>query len=468
MSARKFLSAGVGTVFAQIVNLACIPLLARLYEPSAFGVWALVQALALVVGGLSTLRYDLAIVVESDHIKAQRLFFVTGLLAFCVSFLAMLVLAAGQHYLFGESDAISGGVLLLLGAWVLMLAASQLLQSWLMRDEAFLSISFAQMGNVVVTNAVQLGAYAIGGASWLVGGSVIGQFAALAILFFALQKSPKAPEWYSLDWSRASLNVLRSHSRFPKFSLPFSILSLIRERAPLLILGAFVTPAQVGLYSQIWRLANVPVGLTSSALRPVMFQQAALKGAQNVESTVQRLLRGLALIGAPWVVVVIFWHRELVPLVLGSRWVDAAVFVPAVALPAFLFALTNWMDRLLDVAGRQDLNLKLEAVAALLGTGGLAIFLVFGADIEWAAHAQGVGLIVSYLAFLYFSFSALRYSKKRLAITLGMASLLLTLTVGVCWAINLAFHFWQSLLILGAIITCLSIVTLLQIRSRYS
>jgi Co/Zn/Cd efflux system component len=61
--------------------------------------WALVQAMALVIGGLSTLRYDLAIVVEPDHIKAQRLFFVTGLLAFCVSSLAILVLAAGQYFL---------------------------------------------------------------------------------------------------------------------------------------------------------------------------------------------------------------------------------------------------------------------------------------------------------------------------------------------------------------------------------
>jgi O-antigen/teichoic acid export membrane protein len=337
-----------------------------------------------------------------------------------------------------------------------------------MREQAFLAISLAQMGNVLVTNAVQLGAYAIGGASWLVGGSVVGQFAALLILFVAMRKSPRGPEWCSSDWQRASLDVLRSHSRFPKLSLPFSILSLIRERAPLLVLGVFVTPAQVGLYSQIWRLANVPVGLTSSALRPVMFQQAAAKGAQNVESTVQGLLRGLALIGAPWVVVLIFWHRELVPLVLGSTWVDAAIFVPAVALPAFLFALTNWMDRLLDVAGRQDLNLKLEAIAALLGTGGLATMLLLGADIELAAHAQGLGLIVSYLAFLYLSFSALKYSAKRLSVTLGMTSLLLALTAGACGAISLTFGFLHSVAILGIIITCFSIAVVVQLRSKYS
>jgi O-antigen/teichoic acid export membrane protein len=465
---RKFLSAGAGTVFAQIVNLACIPILARLYEPAAFGVWALVQALALVVGGLSTFRYDLAIVVEPDQNKAQRLFFVTGMLAVCVSLITILVIAAGQHFFFGDSDAISGGVLLLLGAWVLMLAAAQLLQSWLMRDEAFLEISLAQIGNVVVTNAVQLGAYAIGGAAWLVGGSVVGQFAALAILLFALQKSPKTPEWRALDWSRSSLDVLRSHSRFPKFSLPFSILSLIRERAPLFVLGMYATPAQVGLFSQIWRLANVPVGLTSSAVRPVIFQRAAVTGAQHIESTIQGLLLWLAIFGAPWVVVVIFWHRELVPLVLGPTWKDAAVFVPAVALPAFLFALTNWMDRLLDVAGRQDLNLKLEAVAAFLGTGGLAIVLLMGADVELAAHAQGIGLIMSYLAFLYFAFSALRYSTKRMFMTLGMASVVLALTAGACWAINLAFDFQQSLAIVGGIITCFSIAVLLQLRSGFS
>ncbi len=466
MFGRKFLSAGVGTLLAQIVNLACIPLLARLYEPAAYGMWALVQAMALVIGGLSTLRYDLAIVVEPDHIKAQRLFFVTGLLAFCVSSLAILVLAAGQYFLFVGSEPISGAMIVLLGAWVLMLAASQLLQSWLMREEAFLLISLAQIGNVVVANLVQLAAYAIGGASWLVGGSVVGQFVAVAILFLALRRSPQAPEWRSPDWLRASLDVLRSHSRFPRFSLPFSILSLIRERAPLFVLGIYATPAQVGLFSQIWRLANVPVGLTSSALRPVMFQRAAAVGTQNAESAVQGLLRGLALFGAPLVVVAIFWHRELVPLVLGPTWADAGAYVPAVALPAFLFALTNWMDRLLDVAGRQDLNLKLEAVAALLGTGALALFLHFGAEAESAAHAQGFGLILSYLAFLYCAFSALRYSTKRLSVTLGMATLLLVLTAGASWATKLVFNYPQSLMVLGSVITCFSIVLVLQLRSR--
>ena len=468
MFGRKFLSAGVGTVFAQIVNLASIPVLARIYDPAAFGVWAVVQALALVIGGLSTLRYDLAIVVEPDYIKAQRLFFVTGLLAVFVSSLAILILAAGQRFLFVGAQEISGGMLVLLEVWVILISVSQLMLSWLMREEAFLQISIAQMGNVVVTNVVQLAAHTTSGATWLVGGSVVGQFVAVSILFVVLRRSPKTPEWRAADWFRASVDVLSSHSRFPRFSLPFSILSLIRERAPLFVLGIYASPAQIGMFSQIWRLANVPVGLTSSALRPVMFQRAAAVGAQNTESAVQALLRGLALFGAPWVVVAIFWHRELVRLVLGPTWAEAAAYVPAVALPAFLFTLTNWIDRLLDVAGRQDLNLKLEGVAAFLGTGALALFLYFGADAESAAHAQGVGLIVSYLVFLYFAFSALRYSTTTLSVTLGKTSLLLLLSAGVCWATNLAFNFKQSLVVFGITITCFSIVMALQLKRRLS
>lgn len=467
MFGRKFLSAGIGTVFAQIVNLACIPVLARLYEPSAFGVWAMVQALALVIGGLSTLRYDLAIVVEPDHIKAQRLFFVTGVLSFCVSSLAILILAVGQQIFSVGYETISGGMFMLLGAWVILISVSQVLQSWLMRKEAFLQISIAQMGNVVVTNSVQLAAYIIGGATWLVGGSVVGQFVAASILLVVLRRSSKTPEWRSADWLSASALALRSHSRFPRFSLPFSILSLIRERAPLFVLGIYASPAQVGLFSQIWRLANVPVGLTSSALRPVMFQRAVAVGTQNTELAVQELLRGLALLGAPWVVIAIFWHRELVSLVLGPAWVDAAAFVPAVALPAFLFTLTNWIDRLLDVAGRQDLNLKLEGIAAFLGTGALALFLYFGADAELAAHAQGFGLILSYLAFLYYAFNALRYSTKTLSVTLGKALFLLLLSAGACWVTNFAFDFPQSLVVLVITITCFSIVMALQFQRRF-
>ena len=88
-------------------------------------------------------------------------------------------------------------------------------------------------------------------------------------------------------------------------------------------------------------------------------------------------MRWLLLASSPWIGFVVFGNDALFNLLLGEQWWGAGRLAAMLVLPAALFAITNWMDRLLDAIGRQDVNLKVELVAGLASVGAL-----------WAARSR--------------------------------------------------------------------------------
>jgi hypothetical protein len=69
--------------------------------------------------------------------------------------------------------------------------------------------------------------------------------------------------------------------------------------------------------------------------------------------------------------------------------------------PAALFTITNWMDRLLDAVGRQDVNLKVETVAGFSSVGVLWLALAAGYSLTVAVLLQSVALVLSYIGFIW-------------------------------------------------------------------
>ena len=53
-------------MLSQAIALATVPVLFRLYTPQDFGMWATVQAMAMMAGSLVSLRFDLALVLERN------------------------------------------------------------------------------------------------------------------------------------------------------------------------------------------------------------------------------------------------------------------------------------------------------------------------------------------------------------------------------------------------------------------
>lgn len=408
-----FASAGVGTAGSQIISLICLPFLTRLYSPTDFAPWALGMAFVVFLGAISTLRYDLAVVIERDAQDASALFWLTliaSLTVFVCVTVGMMV-AAHLGWLF-QASWVSGSMYLV-GGWLLLFMLNQVWNSWHLRRGEFLIISIAQIGNAGVMNLIQFyGAIAQGGGGfWLVLGSIGGQIMALMVLLISGLRADFRPMWLSACAHRIR-NMAWKHRRFVKYTLPYTLFGAIRERAPVLLLSLFTTSQELGIYSQAWRLANVPAGLTGGAVRPVLFHAVAERGLQPLEAPIKKIMTLFILIGAPLLAVVSNRPEDFFGLLLGEPWRAIGPFLAVLAFPALAFALSNWMDRLMDAAGHQHINLWTEIASGITSTFALVLVLVSGAGMLWAVIAQSAMLTLNYLFFIYLTYRVAGYDHR--------------------------------------------------------
>lgn len=415
----RFLHAGSGTVISQLVSLACVPILFRLYPPEAFGAWAALMALALLIGAVSTLRYELAIVIERDERDASVLFWFTLLLGITVSVgCGALVGNIGGRLI----PALSGdkqAPIFIICVWSTLVVIAQVAQSWFLRRGDFLAVSQLQISSAVVTNATQLlGGWYGASPLWLIAGSVVGQMFATGIALRCLAKHP--PQRTFGRWPEIRALAVR-HRRFPLFSAPYTLLTIARERAPILVLAALASPAEVGWYSQAWRLVSIPVGVSSSALRPVLFHAAATQGLAAQEQRISRILFLITVIGAPWLGILACNPQTIFGTLLGDAWRNSGTLAAVLAIPAFYFALSNWMDRILDVQGRQDLNLLAEFVTCVLSIGALWVMLSRGFALLDAISAQAAVLALCYVGFIAVAYQISGYRRRTVPQVLALS-----------------------------------------------
>ncbi len=435
---RSLLSSGIGPLLSQVLALAFVPVLFRLYTPQDFGVWAAVQAIAIIAGSLVSLRFDLALVLERDLAAATRLLYaIIGVVVACSIVLALMI-----------------------GIWIGYLRALGVDTA-----SAALGWAVAVVLNAVVSNIVQLAGGVLGHGIWLIIGSVAGQAAALIFYILSIMRAAERPVLHSFKFDEF-VSLLKKHRRFPLFSLPFTVMSLLRDRAPIFIIGAFGPPSLVGLYSQAWRLTHFPSGLTSAALRPVFFHRTATEGLAAQGEAVDRLVRWLLLASSPWIAFVAFGNDALFNLLLGEQWHGAGHLAAALALPAALFTITNWMDRLLDAVGRQDVNLKVEIVAGLGSVGVLWIALAAGASLTLAVTWQCAALVLSYAAFIWICYGIAGWSRSGLVMSLFAAcsiGSLMYLSLGI---LRLVMSQADVFLVGAAAATLITIAILMMVRKE--
>jgi O-antigen/teichoic acid export membrane protein len=424
--ASRILRAVSGSVASQAVSFLAIPFVFRLYAPGDFALWASLQTATLIVSVVATLRLEFALVKERDEDQASRLFWICLLGGSAASLVIAGLLLAGLALFAGAHALLSGPQTLIALAWLLSQVAFQGVFNWLLRVGRFGLSSSTILVSGLVTNLTQIGLALVpgGGRDGLLIGSALGLALGAVFGAFAMRGArPGPPVFDPKAWARA----VSEHRRFALYTLPYTLLTQVRERAGLFVLAGYAPAAAVGRYSQAFRLTGLPGLLSGAAFRPVVFHEAARSGVAEVEPLVLDLM-GLATVAiTPFIGVLMADPDHLARLVLGARWAEAGPIAAALAPAAYLFALTNWMDRLFDVGDRHEVNLVLELITAV---GSIAVFwaaLALGRPLLEAALMQGGVLVLAYLfkAAAVFRLSGFRLARLGaiLAAAAGLAAL---------------------------------------------
>ena len=179
-----------------------------------------------------------------------------------------------------------------------------------------------------------------------------------------------------------------------------------------------------------------------------------------------RFVRWLLLASSPWIGLIAFGNDALFNLVLGDQWQGAGYLAAVLVFPAALFTITNWMDRLLDAVDRQDVNLKVEAVAGLTSAGILWTALAAGGSLSLAVLLQSGALLLSYLAFIWICYGIAGWSRSAFVQSLCVATAVGALTYVFLVLVALVLPQTVVFIVGAATALFITIVILLMVRKE--
>ena len=365
-----------GTALGQVLLLAVSPLLTRLFAPSAFGAFGVYLSLAAILGAVSTLRFDQAIMLPKETGTAAALFW-AAILSSCL--VAALALAGGLIFFDRIPSALRVGEL---SGWILLLPLSILLfgsyaalNSWSTRHKKFARSSAAQLARALAVAVVQVGAgLAKAGPVGLIGGALAGDGIAALVLARQVRRHDGPAMRAALGWP-AIRRAVAQYRDFPLFSSPQNLLNAVSQNLPVLLLAKFFGPAVAGYYVLAVRSIQVPMNFLLTSLRQVFFQKASEtynQGGDTYALFRRTTLALLGLVALPALAVMLFGPR-LFAFVLGRDWATAGEYarwlVSWLALmfanvPAVLFAQIYRRQRAVLLQDVLLLVLRILAIVA--------------------------------------------------------------------------------------------------------
>ncbi|NJD31286.1 MAG: hypothetical protein FIB04_05305 [Gammaproteobacteria bacterium] len=403
---RQVATLTTGTAVGQLIVVAVMPLLTRLYTPDDLGVFGLFSSFLGVAAVATCLRLEWGVASTADENEAA------DLLALCliVCPVASLALAAILAGLIG-TDVVSFG---LLPMWTVPLALVALvatgaftaLRYWHVGRREFRDVSAA----AVAQGAGRAGAsVAFGAASagWpgLLLGDLVGRLLGIGRLWRGAR--PVLRERWSGGTRPVLGERLRRAWRYPFVVLPSSLLDALAAALPLPVIATLFGTSAAGQFALVWRAASVPAALIGASVADVFHAHATSARAQGGPAVRNLLLRTasrLALLATVIYVPACLAAPIVFRWIFGHEW-RVAGWLMLLLLPMWwTSAIVSPVSRLLVVMNRPAWKFAFDA-AFLVGPI-VAMYFLRDRGRETAVLAYGLAATLAYILYAVLLFAA--------------------------------------------------------------
>lgn len=386
---------------AQLVALLASPVLTRLFTPEDFGLYGIFLSVVGPASVLATLRFEDAIPLPEGDEAASALV-VLG----CMTAIASGVAAACITYATFQLQGHRGyatHVAFIAGIAVAGSGVTASLISWAVRERAYTKIAHSALTKSVfqTTGHIALGLAGLG-AVGLAGGK-------------ALEKTMGIAAVGRLYWQtgrgvlrgvgpRHLMRVASSYSQFPIYGIPAQALTSGSQFLPPLILATAYGPMSAGMFVLAIRVLVTPlmtvggaIGQAYMGVAPDLFRSAPHRLLRLFDKVaIVLLLSGIILVG-----VMVIGGGALFSFVFGDQWASAASTVQLIGLAIAAKVTTGALSRTLHLVNRLPTKLGFDALAFLLGVGGLALAAALGASEHVALGVYGGVLFAHHMLYLF-------------------------------------------------------------------
>ena len=368
-----------------LLRIGSMMVLARLLDPTDFGLVGMVTA---IVGVLSMFR-DFGLssaTVQRSSVTDEQLstLFWINLLVGTVLALLSLVAAPLVASFYREPRLL--WITVSLSAGFLINGAGVQHSAILQREMRFTALAVIGVLSLVVSSAVGISMAVRGYGYWaLVGMTVAASTVSTAGLWLTAAWIPGMP--------RRRVGI-RSMMRFGSTITLNGLVVYVAYNLEKVLLGRYWGPDTVGIYGRAYQLISIPTDNLNASVGEVAF--SALSRVQGDPIRLKSyFLKGYSLVLAltlPMTLLCALFANDLILVLLGPKWTEAAPIFRLLTPTILIFALINPMGWLLFSLGMVGRSLKIALVIAPLVISAYLVGLPYGA--KGVALAYSVAMTV--------------------------------------------------------------------------
>ena len=403
---RNILILVSGTGVAQLLPILASPVIARLYGPAGFGYFAVATSIIGIIGVAATGKYEQALLLPDDDLKAWNLAAAALLSALFISLMTLGVLCG--FYLTGLLVPELAWFLWVIPLGVFLYSSLQTFVSCANRLKNYKAMAQNRALQSFVSVTIQI---VVGlmfpqlGALGLLIGFLVGHALAVALIAFrvgCVKWIEKIQLSRELIWQQA-----KRYRLFPLFGMPNALANVASRQAPNLMLAFFFGAPIAGFYSMSNRLVSAPLGLLGNSVGQVFFETAARKHNQkeNLSPLVSRIYKRLFLVSLIPFAVILLYAPQLFTWVLGQEWLEAGKYAQVLIPWIMMMFLNSPVVPVLAVLERQKTQFTFEMALLVSRVSAILIgAIAFSSPYVAVCLFGGVGFVFNLFLFFYINY----------------------------------------------------------------
>jgi O-antigen/teichoic acid export membrane protein len=395
----------------NLVLVATMPVLARLFDPAEFGVAGLVYATVAILAPLSSGQYYNGMLLPRKDIAAINMFVLSILLSlvFCGILMVAVLGFRGSLAASTSSPHLWASLLLIIPVLTLGEVALQASRYWALRKTGYRQLFRNNILETAMLVCSQLGAGVAGfGAVGLIAGRLLAVIASLA--YFAAYAMKTTGGRFLWVVRFRYMRVLSKHYyQFPAYNMPNVIIYSAGPQIVSMLFGVLFSVKSVGFYWMAYRVLLRPSTLFGDHITRVYYQQAAdrIKQHKPLFGYMTKNVAVLAGVTVTPYMIIIFFGETLFSVIFGKEWALAGTYARWMALSSFGMMIAAPARGTATLYRLERFSLVIEIFRLLMTTAAVILSVHFGDDVLAIALYSVIQLLVS-LGFVIFGFALAR------------------------------------------------------------
>lgn len=354
------------SMIAQIVSLAVLPLITRIYDVQSFGTLSLMLNFLLVPSAIACMRYDNAIFLESDERS------LIGTIQLCAISTLFISVVSGALFLLLHNKAIGGlqsVPLCAVGAisgYLVLSGALSIVRANLLRSERYSIIAQGYICRNTVNGVTKISAGLGKPSFWSL--AIAENAALLATVVYGGKSVSSTLRQSCVKPNSAVLKrVIVKWRRFPVYEIPSVVIDQATQAIPMFALASHFDARAVGYFSLAYRMASLPqVGIANS-IAEVSRGKFAMLWKQRRGCDIRKLYyRSLVVLfasGACIYTILAVFASKFAGHLFGDKWAAAGALAPILCLWCGTSFVVSPLSSIVQVAQKQHLKLIYDILA---------------------------------------------------------------------------------------------------------